>query len=351
MLSVVIVSVCAVQCVLDLRQLLALALAMALLKRMPCISDLPEAFPNVVAKASEGYSRCNLHADPEYPSDSQETVAPTTLEESAPLTVQTLCPDICDTYQDTQVDFSEWTPRKEQHEHSQEHTQLNTPLSSSISLTPSSTTTASSLSPDFEDFAKGFQEKTGQNRQAALALWFLDSCGSLPLEDDNSDRSRSPVPLKERHDQAIREAKQRDEQHPSITWLVSSMCPHAFVLSLMESKQFAKLYIGITQDPEWRWFSSGHRETESGNWIQPHCVWWFRMYVLDAFMGDQAGELERALIAECKGLDPDNSKVENILKGGEQAKADKLTYVYVLANTANECAEIATKRKMWWRPA
>ena len=119
----------------------------------------------------------------------------------------------------------------------------------------------------------------------------------------------------------------------------------------MESKRFAKLYIGITPDPGWRWFSSGHRETESGNWIQPHCVWWFRMYVLDAFMGDQAGELERALIAECKGLDPDNSKVENILKGGEQAKADKLTYVYVLANTANECTEIATKRKMWWRPA
>ena len=189
------------------------------------------------------------------------------------------------------------------------------------------------------------------DRQSLLATWLLMSDDSLALDQESSaapqvecdagtsqSRSRSPRVRPTNNETLILEAKARSEKFASITWCLD-LCPIAHVMSHMHSNRFAKLYVGITRCPVWRFCECGLEDRPDDTWIMPHIIWWARMQVIAACMGDAAAELEIQLIAKCKRIDSD--KIANVRRGGEQAQPDCLTYVYVCLNTAEEHVQIA----------
>lgn len=110
----------------------------------------------------------------------------------------------------------------------------------------------------------------------------------------------------------------------------------AFAQRLLEGKVYQHVKFGITTGVKWRFFDC----FSSATCMKPHCLEWGRMYIVYASWGCECGQLEKDLIKTFG----DNKKVQNILRGGEQAQPETPSYVYILANDLDEVVNFG----MYW---
>ena len=168
---------------------------------------------------------------------------------------------------------------------------------------------------------------------------FVDFREAIEEPEDSPERQRSRSPRVPTRNMAIELAIAREvaktQQYWQLIWALKDSTEGVleFAEELLASslKTCSHIKFGLTAGVKERFFEYHD---------SAHFLDWGKMYIVRAAFGDECAALEKLLIRTFQ----ENDKVQNILRGGEGARPETPSFVYILANNLDEVVFFGSRR-------